>query len=809
MAETPSITLRGVRVNNLQGIDVDVPLHRLTVVVGVSGAGKSSLVFDTIYAEAQRRFLQGFSTRTRQFLERFEQPQAESIGDLPAAIAAGRRRGAEAARATVGSATEVDHFLQALLTREGVLHCPACDLPVRFHRVGDVAEAVESFSVGTRSTVAFATRPADDEDANEWAAALMQQGFFRLVIDDQPVRLGEQALPAITEATRVWVVVDRFETGKIAGERLRESLELAFAKGQGSLALLRDDGIDRFHQAPICDRCGARFALPRLEQFNRRHPLGACAACRGVGTQGKPPKPCAACGGSGWGEAALSVRWHGRTIADLSRCTLAQLATILAEVVNEGVDSFQARLKILDRLGLGHLNIDRAADTLSQGTLRRIDLANAYSSDLVSALYLVDEPLAGLHPCQRRAVIEMLHAWRDRGNTLIVVEHDLDLIRSADHVVDLGPGAGEEGGRVLFQGPVDAMLKAADSPTAEILREGPQPIPKRRTPSGKLRLSGLEAFGLVPGEIELPLGTLCLVTGPSGAGKSRLVEQALYPALCRRLRKKGGFPGAGAKLAVTGQIEDVFLIDQEPPSRSGRGNPASVLKIFDDIRELFSETTEARIRNFGPGAFSFNQPGGRCETCAGQGTLTVDMQFLADVQMPCPECHGSRFTREVLEIKVRGLSIAEVLRLTAREAFRYFRAQAAIEKRLKYLLDVGLDYVRLGQPLDTLSEGESQRLKLASVLASNRKARCVHLLLEPASGLHAADVAPLLECIGRLLGAGHSVIAVDHHPDLLRSAGHVVDLDKGRVVAQGTPEEVALHPDAPTGPWLRDLLSEA
>ncbi len=804
MTDTPSIALRGVRVNNLQGIDVDLPLNRLTIVVGVSGAGKSSLVFDTIYAEAQRRFLQGFSTRTRQFLERFEQPQAESISDLPAAIAVGRRSGAEAARATVGSVTETDHFLQALLTREGVLHCPACDLPVRFHRVGDVIDAAQKLPIGTRFTVAFASKPADDEDVAEWSAALMQQGFFRLLVDGSPVRLGEQPLPPINAATRVVVVVDRFETGKLAAERLRESLDLAFTKGQGSLALIRDDGVDHFHQAPKCGRCGMVFSLPRLEQFNRRHPLGACGACNGVGTQGKPAKPCSTCGGSGWGEAALSVRWQGRTIADLSSRTLAELHAI----IKEDNDALRARLGVLEKLGLGHLIVERAASTLSQGTRRRIDLANAYSSDLVSALYLVEEPLAGLHPQQRQAVMELLLAWRDKGNTLVVIEHDLNLIRAADHVVDLGPGAGEEGGRVLFQGTPSELANAGDSPTAEILREGPQPIPKRRTPSGKLRLAGLSAFGLQPDEIELPLGTLCLVTGPSGAGKSQLVEQALYPALCGRLRKKGAFAEAGAKLAVTGQIEDVFLIDQEPPSRSGRSNPASVLKIFDDIRELFAETTEARIRNFGPGAFSFNQPGGRCETCAGQGTLTVDMQFLADVQMPCPECHGSRFTREVLEIKVRGLSIAEVLKLTVREAFRFFRAQAAIEKRLKFLLDVGLEYVRLGQPLDTLSEGESQRLKLASVLASNRKARCVHLLLEPASGLHTADVAQLLNCIDRLLSAGHSVIAVDHHPDLLRNADHVIDLNAGRVAAQGTPEEVSQHADAPTAAWLRTLLGE-
>jgi excinuclease ABC subunit A len=804
MAETPSITLRGVRVNNLQGVDVEIPLHCLTVVVGVSGAGKSSLVFDTIYAEAQRRFLQGFSTRTRQFLERFEQPQAEMIGDLPAAIAVGRTRGAEAARATVGSVTEVDHYLQALLTREGVLHCPACDLPVRFHRVSDVVQAIEAFTDGTRFAITFATKPADDEDATEWGAALMQQGFFRLIIDDQPVRLGEQALPSINEATRVQVVVDRFEAGKIPGERLRESLELAFAKGQGSLALLRNDGVDRFHQVPVCDRCGARFALPRPEQFNRRHPLGACTICHGVGMHGKPAKPCSACRGSGWGDAALSVRWHGRTIADLARLTLAELFALLPQ--DNGAS--QARLEVLARLGLGHLVIDRAADTLSQGTLRRIDLANAFASDLVNALYLVDEPLTGLHPRHRLAVVQLLHDWRDRGNTVVVIEHDYDLIRSADHVVDLGPGAGEEGGRVLFQGPRSEWLKVADTPTADILREGEPPVPKRRKPGGKLRLSGLASFGLSPGEVDLPLGNLCLVTGPSGAGKSRLVEEALYPALCRHLRKKGEHLVAGAQLTVTGQIEDVFLIDQKPPSRSGRSNPASLLKIFDDIRELFAETTEARIRNLASGSFSFNQPGGRCETCAGQGTLTVDMQFLADVQMPCPECHGSRFTREVLEIKVRGLSIAEVLRLTAREAFRFFRAQAAIEKRLKVLLDVGLDYVRLGQPLDTLSDGESQRLKLASVLASNRKARCVFILLEPASGLHTADVAQLLNGIDRLLSAGHSVIAIDHHADLLRNADHIIDLDAGRMVAQGTPEEVAEHPDAPTAPWLRGLLAD-
>jgi excinuclease ABC subunit A len=476
------------------------------------------------------------------------------------------------------------------------------------------------------------------------------------------------------------------------------------------------------------------------------------------------------------------------------------------------LEQVQRRLGHLTALDLAYLTLDRSAAALSTGELRRVRLTAALASNLVGALYVVDEPTVGLHPRDTAGLLAELARLKDAGNTVLLVEHDPEVIAAADHVIDLGPGAGEEGGRVVYQGPPRGMANA-EGPTSDYFSGRSRiALPaRRRKARGLLRLSGASTHNLRDLAVEFPLGVLCAVTGVSGAGKSSLVEETLYPALCQAKKKKTSRT-TNAKLAGASQVEDVILMDQEPLPRTSRSNPATYLKIFDDIRALFAETSDARIRNFGPGHFSFNQPGGRCETCEGQGTLTVALQFLADVTAPCPECHGKRYTKEVLEIKVRSLSIAEVLELTVREAFRFFRAQPAIERRLKFLLDVGLDYLRLGQAADTLSGGECQRLKLAGHLASSRKPRTLFMLLEPSAGLHLADVARLLECFDRLLEAGHSLLLVEHHLEVIQCADHIIDLGPGagpaggRVVAAGTPEEVAQVEESATGLCLRQKM---
>jgi excinuclease ABC subunit A len=841
MTEARTIQLRGVRVHNLKNVDVDLPLRRLSVLTGVSGSGKSSLAFDTLYAEAQRRYLQSFSASTRQFLERLDKPDADRLDNLPPAVAVGQRFAPRGPRATVGTQTEIVAYLRLLFARAGVLHCPRCGQEVKPATAADVAAAAGRLPAGTRFSVAFPSSPEGDADVAEWAAGLQEEGFVRVQVGGTVVRLGEGELPALGEQP-AFVLVDRLEAGRFAPERLIDSAETAFARGRGRVALLTDTEQFGFDQRPRCPRCGLEFPPlePRLFSFD--DPLGACPVCEGTGEarreKGKRKKDedaeggdaaagaCPACRGSRLGELALSVRVGGKNIAELCTLPVKELAEFCAALeLPEGqraagkvlLDQIQARLGYLMAVDLGYLTPDRPARTLSTGEGQRVRLTMALGSNLVNALYVLDEPTSGLHPHDVETLLGVLLRLRDSSNTLVLVEHDADVIRAADHLVDLGPGAGEEGGKVVYQGPSAGVLGCEGSVTGAYLagrRSIAVPSRRRGLSHGSLRLVGARTHNLKDLTVEFPLGVLCVVTGVSGAGKSSLVQETLYPALARRLDRKGVSDKGGGPADVlgAGQLGDVVLMDQTPLARTARSNPATYIKVFDDIREVFADTTEARVHNLGAPAFSFNQPGGRCETCAGQGVLTVDMQFLADVTVTCPDCGGRRYTPEILNVKVRNLNIAEVLDLTAREAFRFFRAHAAIERRLKLLLDVGLDYLRLGQPADTLSGGESQRLKLAGHLASSRRPRCLFLLDEPTTGLHPADVARLLDCFDRLLQTGHSLIVVEHDLDVIKCADHVIDLgpgagaEGGRVVAAGTPEEVAASPESQTGRWLRRAL---
>jgi excinuclease ABC subunit A len=838
MTEPQNIELRGVRVNNLKNVDVDLPLRRLSVIAGVSGSGKSSLAFDTLYAEAQRRYLQSFSAYTRQFLERLDRPDADRLDNLPPAVAVGQRFAARGPRATVGTLTEVIEYLRLLFARAGVIVCGSCRQEVHPATVADVIDAAERLPAGTRFSVAFPSQPEPDADLAAWAAALQEEGFVRLQVGGAVVRLGEGELPSLGEGP-AFVLVDRLEAGRTTTGRLTDSIETAFARGQGRAALLTDAGPLVFDRRPRCPRCDLEYPPLEPHLFNFDDPLGACPDCAGTGEarrpkgrgkkdeDGEPAKAaaCPACQGTRLNDMARAVRVGGKTLAELSALPIRELAAFCAALeLPEGqraagkvlLDQIQARLGYLMAVDLGYLSLDRSARSLSTGEAQRVRLTMALGSNLVNALYVLDEPTAGLHPRDTETLLGVLLRLRDSGNTLVLVEHDAEIIRAADSLVDLGPGAGEEGGRVVYQGPPAGVLECDESVTGAFLsgrRRIAVPSRRRALNHGSLRLVGARTHNLRDLTVEFPLGVLCVVTGVSGAGKSSLVQETLYPALTRKQdRKAGDTAGGRAEVFGAGQLGDVVLMDQTPLARTARSNPATYIKVFDDIREVFAETTEARVRNFGPSAFSFNQPGGRCETCAGQGTLTVDMQFLADVTVTCPDCGGARYQRDILAVKVRGLSIAEVLDLTAREAFRFFRAQPAIERRLRLLLDVGLDYLRLGQAADTLSGGESQRLKLAGHLASSRRPRCLFLLDEPTTGLHPADVSRLLDCFDRLLQTGHSLIVVEHDLDVIKCADYVIDLgpgagaEGGRVVAEGTPEEVAEAPESQTGRWLRRVL---
>jgi excinuclease ABC subunit A len=854
MSDHSAIHLRGVRVHNLKGVDVDIPLRRLTVFTGVSGSGKTSLAFDTLYAEAQRRYLQSISVSTRQFLERLDKPDADRIDNLPPAVAIAQRAAPQGRRATVGTLTEIIEYLRLLFARAGTVYCLKCGQEVRASSAADVLAAVERLPAGTRFSVAFPSRPGPDADPADWAAGLKEEGFLRIQVGDTVVRLGEGALPDLTGQERVWVLVDRLEAGKAAPERLTDSVETAFARGHGRMALLTEQGELAFDQRCFCPRCNIEYPPLEPRLFNFNDPLGACPTCEGTGVAGKRVRggdetPCPTCGGSRLSEQALCARVGGKDIARWSALTIDELADFCAtlELPEDRraagrllLDQIRTRLGYLRQVELGYLTLDRPARTLSTGEAQRVRLTTALGSNLVNALYVLDEPTAGLHPRDTDKLLDVLRSLRDAGNTLVVVEHDAEVIRAADHAVDIGPEAGEEGGQVVYQGPVAGLEACTDSLTGNYLAGRDRiPVPARRRARshGSLKVVHARAHNLQGLTVEFPLGVLCVVTGVSGAGKSTLVQDTLYPLLCRRKHKKVpphpqplSHPGRGEKLPPSprvgerlgvrgetdvlgaGQVGDVVLMDQAPLPRTARSNPVTYIKAFDDIRKVFADTTEARVRSFGPGAFSFNQPGGRCETCEGQGTLTIDMQFLADVTVTCPDCKGTRYKSEILDVKVRSLNIAEVLNLTVREAFRFFRAQPNVERRLKLLLDVGLEYIRLGQPADTLSGGEAQRLKLAGHLASSRKPRCLFLLDEPTAGLHPSDVAHLLDCFDRLLQTGHSLVVVEHDLDVIKCADYVIDLGPGaaaaggRVVAAGTPEEVAAVPESFTGRGLRRVL---
>jgi excinuclease ABC subunit A len=835
-AAPTAIALRGVRVHNLQDVDLEVPLGRMTVLTGVSGSGKSSLAFDTLYAEAQRRYLQSFSASTRQYLERLDKPDADRIDFLPPAIAVGQRQASRGPRATAGTITEIVDYLRLLMARVGTVVCLSCGQAVEAATTADVLRAVEKLALGTRFSVGFPSAPAEGEGGGvaEWAAGLREDGFVRVQIDGKPMRLDEGQLPADADYSHTWVLIDRLETGRAAPERLIDTVETAFARGAGRLALLTDQEELPFDQRLVCPRCHIPYPALEPRLFSFSDPLGACPTCQGTGVV-RPNKrgeeqACPTCHGSRLSEQAAIARLGGRTIAELCALSIRDLRDVLANLDLPEAKRPAARLlleQIGTRLGflleveLGYLSLDRSAKSLSTGESQRLRLTTALGSNLVNALYVLDEPTAGLHPRDTAKLLVVLRRLQGAGNTLVLVEHDAEVIRAADHVADLGPGAGEEGGRLLYQGAPAGLVACEGSLTGAYLSGRAQiAVPTRRRPleHGQLRLVGACAHHLKNLTVYFPLGVLCVVTGVSGAGKSTLVQETLYPALCRRLRRANekGDEGLRRKrpeeVIGAGQLGDVVLMDQTPLARTARSNAATYVKAFDDIREVFADTTEARIRNFGPGAFSFNQPGGRCETCEGQGSLTVDMQFLADVTVTCPDCQGTRYRRDLLNVKVRNLNIAEVLNLTVREAFRFFRAYPAIERRLKLLIDVGLEYLRLGQPADTLSGGECQRLKLAGHLAASRKPRCLFLLDEPTAGLHPADVSRLLDCFDRLLQTGHSLIVIEYDLDVIKCADHIIDLgpgagtEGGRVVAAGTPEVVARVEASSTGRWLRRVL---
>ena len=932
------IQLRGVRVHNLRGVDLDLPHQRLIAFCGVSGSGKTSLALDTLYAEGQRRYIESFSAYTRQFLERLDKPDAEHIEGIPPAIAVTHKDYSRSTRTTVGGATEVDDYLRLMFAKIGRLYCHSCSREIRRDSPASVTERLRSQKEGSRFQIAFARSAKNSDELRLIIDELKQDGFVRAVVSEATHSLAD--LSAGFEAAEwpasILTIVDRLVVSDTMVDRVADSLETAFNKGAGCCHLLTEEPLNgqetplvvdgrtwcmsTFSSSRTCVSCDIEYPAPDPKLFNYNSPLGACPVCEGLGTvveldmelvvpdpnkclrdgaiapwrtqpystelqsllevagdldlpvdipfralsdaqrqlviDGVPKKgfaglagffaqlekkrqkvnvrvylnrwrtqrPCPTCDGARLTPAALATKIAGRSIAELTREKTVDLLEFVStielteweqSVGQMMLDQVRTRLRFLETVGLGYVTLDRPLRSLSSGEAQRVGLTSALGSSLVNMLYVLDEPSVGLHPRDVDRLVTSIEALRDRGNTVVVVEHEEGLLRAADHIVEVGPGAGECGGRIVYEGPFDGMDDAAASTTGDFLagRRGVAVPQRRRTPSrGWIRLAGARGNNLQDVTVEFPLGVLCLVTGVSGAGKSTLVQDTLYPALCRRKRKEAAKPCPYDDVFGDGQIDEVIMIDQSPIGRSPRSNPVTYVKAFDEIRGVFAETIEARTHNYSAGHFSFNVDGGRCTMCKGDGHVEIDMQFLADVYMKCDECGGTRYREEILAVTYRGRNIAEVLDLTIREAFSFFRGQAKVQERLRRLIDVGLDYLRLGQPANTLSSGEAQRLKLAAYISTASRNRTLFIMDEPTTGLHYSDVVQLLDCFDALLNAGHSLIVVEHNLQLMRAADYLIDLGPGaaeaggQIVTQGAPEKVAQCAASVTGQFLAKTL---
>src|SRR5215468_8131117 len=932
------IAVRGARQHNLKNLSVDIPRERLVVITGLSGSGKSSLAFDTIYAEGQRRYVESLSAYARQFLEQLEKPDIDAIEGLSPAIAIEQKTASRTPRSTVGTVTEIYDYLRLLFARLGVPHCTHCGQPVRAQTVPQIVDQVLRLPEGSRLLI---LAPIVRHRKGEYRKELEQikrQGFLRVRIDGDIALL--ETLPQLDRNVHhtIDIVVDRLVVRPDMASRLTDSIETALAHTEGLVGVQLVDGEQLvFSERLACPDCGTSCPelTPRLFSFNS--PQGACPACDGLGmhlefapdlivpnaersllegaitvwgpqqlrfmqpiledlaaqhhidlrqpfgalteaqqhallygTDGTPvhvqhtthgrthtfrrvyegvipllqrryqdtesmgvreelerymrPHVCTTCQGTRLRSEALAVLIQGRRISDITSLPVRQVQAFFAaltlndferQVADKILQEIGARLRFLSSVGLDYLTLDRTAATLSGGEGQRIRLATQIGSGLVGVLYVLDEPSIGLHQRDNQRLLESLHRLRDLGNTVLVVEHDRDTILAADYVLDLGPGAGEHGGHLVAAGTPDEIVQHPESLTGRYLSGAlaiPLPCQRRAPGQRRLRLLGARANNLQHLDIEIPLGLLVCITGVSGSGKSTLVMEILHKALAQRLHRAHERPGLFHTLEGVEHLDKVINIDQSPIGRTPRSNPATYTGMFDLIRSLFAATQEAKVRGYLPGRFSFNVKGGRCEACAGDGTIRIEMHFLPDVYVPCEVCKGARYNRDTLDVTFKNKNIAEVLDLSIEEALEFFKHQPTIARQLQTLYDVGLGYVRLGQPAPTLSGGEAQRVKLASELGKRATGRTVYMLDEPTTGLHFDDVKRLLGVLARLVEGGNTVIVIEHNLDVVKSADWIIDLGPeggdagGLVVAEGTPEHVAKTPESYTGRFLAPML---
>jgi excinuclease ABC subunit A len=908
------IVLRGVRVHNLKGIDVTIPTRRLVVITGVSGSGKSSLAFDTLYAEGQRRYVESLSSYARQFLERMEKPRVDEVHGICPAIAIRQRTLSRSPRSTVATATEIHDHLRLLFARAGRTACDGCSRPVRRDSATAAAERLLAESAGARALVAFAPPgPLREEER----AALRKRGYGRLLVGESVVETGEGGEDPVTPPGAL-VLVDRVRLSEEDRGRLADSLEAALREGGGrAVVVVPGRPALRVSEHFECAECGRTFVEPQPRLFSFNNPFGACPACHGFGNlievdldlvvpdkhrslgegavepwnkphyrgilaqlrrfarrrgipfdvpwsfleeghrrlvlEGDDEFPgilgffrwlegrkyrvqvraflaryrgyqtCPACGGGRLRPEALQVRLGGLSIRDLGELSVGAARRFLAglvfspaeeKVASRVLGEVDRRLSFLEQVGLDYLSLDRASASLSGGESQRIALAAALGTGLVGTLFVLDEPSVGLHPRDTDRLIGILKALRDQGNTVVVVEHDTAIVSASDHVIDLGPGAGDQGGRVVYQGATGSLAADSRSLTAKYLRGDlriPVPARRRRGNGLFLHVRGASVHNLKAVSARFPLGAFTVVTGVSGSGKSTLV----HDVLCARLRRGRGGERGGPTVEGAEFVEELEVVDQSPLGRSPRSNPVTYMKAFDAIRELFAGTPEARRRGLGAADFSFNMPGGRCEACGGDGRVRVDLQFLADAWLVCEACGGRRYRAPVLRVAWRGRSIDQVLELTVREALVLFAGRHRVTRRLKVLDQIGLGYLRLGQPASTLSGGEAQRVKLAAHLLRRPGPRVLYVLDEPTTGLHLGDVDELLSALQRLLDGGATVVVIEHNLHVVKQADWVVDLGPeggeggGHVVFEGTPEALVAHGRGHTARYLREVLARA
>ena len=923
MSQPPWLRIEGARQNNLKAVSVAIPHDRLTVITGISGSGKSSLAFDTLFAEGQWRYIESLSTYARMFLERLDRPDVDRIEHIRPAIALEQKNPVRTARSTVGTATELHDYLRLLFARIGRVHCPACGAEARSDSAEQVADALVRDHAGARALICFPLPGSSGKDPAALCSALLQRGFARVKAGEVVIDLADASgrpatVPPDLLGRTLSVVLDRVVITADARRRITDSIETALAEGQGQAHVdLVGGSVIAVSREFRCPQCGVALTRPRPLLFSFNHPLGACPECKGFGNilrydetlvvpdqtrslaegavqpwshpsgrwyqkqllkaakkrgvdptrpykelspedrkwiydggdgftgiQGffeevesyryklhvrvllsryRSPSPCPRCHGARLRPEALSVRVGGATIADISGKTVEELERFLdglplagweETVARDVLRHLRAKLAFLLRVGLGYLTLARQTRTLSGGEAQRINLANQLGSQLVGTLYVLDEPSIGLHARDTARLAELCRELAAAGNTVVIVEHDRSFIESADYLIEMGPGSGEHGGSVVFAGTQAEFLRDPRSLTARYLtgRETIALPLSRREGRRALVLRGARAHNLKNVTLRIPLHTFTCVTGVSGSGKSTLVHDTLYRAVARHFKVEFQPPGEHAELRGLEFLRGVRLIDQEPIGRTPRSNPVTYVKAFDEIRKLFAGLPRAKTLGLGPGAFSFNVPGGRCETCEGDGVQKLEMYFVEDVYVTCPECEGKRYRPEILQVTYKGRDISHVLQQTVDEAVAFFAAESALVKRLKLLQEVGLGYLRLGQPATTLSGGEAQRLKIAAELTTRLATDHLYILDEPTTGLHLDDVRKLLVVLNRLVDGGNTVLVVEHHLDVVKTADWVVDLGPeagdagGEIVAEGTPEQVAQTAGSYTGKFLRDLL---